>query len=109
MYKYAKDKGWTIQITSGYRSTAEQKRLYDKWIEDKNAGRKTVPVVAEPGTSRHEFGCAVDFYVNGGEGPEQKELGEYAVRELGLRWGQNWSKDQEAWHFDLDPSTTPSS
>lgn len=105
MFKYAKEKGWKIYISSTYRSTREQAYLYNEWIN----GRYNVPIVAKPGTSRHEFGCAIDFYVNGGTGSEQQELGRYATQTLGLRWGQNWSKNKEAWHFDLDPAETADS
>ena len=30
MFKYAQSKGWTLQITSGYRSTQEQTHLYNE-------------------------------------------------------------------------------
>lgn len=102
MFKHAKEKGWTLTLSSGYRSTAEQKKLYDRWI----AGEYDVPVVAKPGTSRHEFGCAVDINVSG-NGASAAEMGRYG-RSIGLRWGGDWSSNREEWHFDLDPSTTPS-
>lgn len=46
-----------ISITSGTRSHAEQQRLYDAWV----AGGKKGPVVAVPGTSKHETGQAADL------------------------------------------------
>ena len=104
MYKYAKSKGWTMSITSGYRSTQTQKSLYDKWI----SGNYDVPVVAKPGTSRHEFGCAVDIRVsdNGKSSKEiMAEMGRYG-ESIGLRWGGNWKKNKEIWHFDIDPKAT---
>lgn len=52
--EYARERGWKGSVTSGYRSFAEQKAIYD---------RGTRPA-AKPGTSNHEFtafpGGAVD-------------------------------------------------
>lgn len=46
-----------LSLSSGARSSAEQKRLYDRWV-------RRVPgqaPAAKPGTSNHEFGLAVDI------------------------------------------------
>jgi hypothetical protein len=51
---YAKQHGWTGSVNSGYRSYADQKRIYDSGVRP----------AAVPGTSRHESdafpGGAVD-------------------------------------------------
>jgi hypothetical protein len=100
MFQYAKSKGWTLSITSAYRSTQKQTYLYNEW----KAGRHKVPVVAKPGTSRHEFGCAVDISVSG-HGASAEEMGKFG-ESIGLRWGGHWSRNRETWHFDLDPKKT---
>ena len=105
MFIYAQEQGWKMTITSGYRSTKKQAALYDKWIK----GEYDVPVVAAPGTSRHEFGCAVDISITcKGKNSDNlaKEMGKYG-ESIGLRWGGSWSKNKENWHFDLDPKKTP--
>lgn len=99
MFKYAKNKGWKITFNSMFRSYAEQEHLYNEYL----AGRGNL--AAKPGTSRHEFGCAVDLKVNGSSKNWQTaELGRYA-QTIGMRWGGNTIN--EPWHFDLDPAKTP--
>lgn len=46
-----------LNVVSGRRSNAEQTRLYNDW----KAGKRNVPVVAKPGTSKHESGFAADI------------------------------------------------
>ena len=100
LYKYAKDKGWKITLTSGFRSTEKQRRMYELW----KAGKYNAPAVAAPGSSRHNFGCAVDLRINGkSSGPQLLELGRYA-KTIGMRQGLSF---HEQWHFDVDPKTTP--
>lgn len=57
--KYARQHGWSGSVTSGYRSVAEQTKLY----QDMLAGRRAGPV-GKPGQSNHNFtafpGGAVD-------------------------------------------------
>jgi hypothetical protein len=57
--KYARKHGWQGTVTSGVRPSAEQKQLYDDFVN----GRRSGPV-AKPGTSNHEMtafpGGAVD-------------------------------------------------
>ena len=97
LFKYANNKGWKISITSGFRSTEKQRQLYN------------TPGVyaAKPGSSRHEYGCAVDLKVNGSSrNKETKELGRYALN-LDMRWGGTWAGSKnEPWHFDINPKTT---
>jgi len=53
--KVAKSLGFDARVTSGYRSHAKQKKLYDLY----KAGLHPYPV-AYPGTSDHEYGLAID-------------------------------------------------
>ncbi len=50
----ARAQGIAIRINSGYRSTAEQQRLYDRYLSGEG------PLAAKPGTSWHEFRGALD-------------------------------------------------
>ena len=100
LWEYAKNKGWKITLTSGFRDIEKQKKLYAAYL----ARGKKPPVVAVPGSSRHNYGCAVDIRINGsGTHPLLLELGEYA-KTIGVRQGVSFG---ERWHFDVDPSKTP--
>ncbi len=101
MFKYANLKGWTMIIESGYRSSKVQKHIYKEW----KAGRFKSPLVAKPGTSRHEFGCAIDITISG-EGSTYAAMGRFG-QSIGLSWGGAWKANAECWHFELDPSKTP--
>jgi hypothetical protein len=48
---YAKTQGWSGSVTSGYRSTAQQARLYERY---KNSGFNNQYLAAKPGQSNHE-------------------------------------------------------
>lgn len=53
--KVAKSQGFNARVTSGFRSKAKQKKLYELY----QAGLSPYPV-AVPGTSDHEIGAAID-------------------------------------------------
>jgi len=53
--RVARAGGFDARVTSGYRSTAKQAKLYQRWI----SGLHPYPV-APPGTSDHEKGYALD-------------------------------------------------
>lgn len=46
---WARRHGWSGRLVSGYRTNAEQRRLYDEWRRGERAGP-----VAKPGFSNHE-------------------------------------------------------
>jgi hypothetical protein len=46
--RWARSRGWTGRVTSGYRPDAEQRRLYDEWVRGIRPGP-----VAQPGRSNH--------------------------------------------------------
>lgn len=78
-----------IELVSGYRSTAEQKRLYLDW----RAGKSRLPA-APPGSSYHEAGLAIDVSVRPAEA--LPSFGEFAERR-GFRWGGRFGDEV---HFD---------
>ena len=53
--KVARSLGFDARVTSGYRSPAKQRWLYNRWLQ----GLQAYPV-APPGTSDHERGLALD-------------------------------------------------
>jgi len=55
-------KGYQVQVTSGYRTYAQQSALYARYVK---SGFNIKYIAAKPGTSNHESGNAADVYVNG--------------------------------------------
>lgn len=91
LYKVAmvgKDVGQVVDVVSGYRTKAEQQRLYNMWL----AG--TGNLAAIPGTSNHEKGRAADCYING------VALNSYAPTACKNR-GLVFPVGGEAWHAEL--------
>ena len=84
---YAKSKGLNVQITSGYRTQEEQQELL-----------RTRPQFAAK-KSAHCAGKAIDIKIAGGTDSDYKMLGDYA-KSIGMRWGGDFSKVKERWHFD---------
>ena len=85
---YAESQGMKVTITSGYRTQAEQQRLL-----------KTRPRYAAK-NSLHCQGKAIDINIANGTDADYKKLGDYA-KSIGMRWGGDFSKVRERWHFDL--------
>jgi hypothetical protein len=52
--------GKPVQVNSAMRDMNEQQNLYDKWIQ----GGKKGNVVGKPGSSKHNFGRAIDLNSN---------------------------------------------
>lgn len=77
------------RVTSARRSSAEQGRLYARWV----AGLSKYPV-AKPGTSKHERGLAVDIVA---KPSVLRRVGE-AWERAGGRWGGRFNDDI---HFEV--------
>jgi hypothetical protein len=85
--------GKPLTINSGYRSYAEQKRLWDESVSAGRPGKgPTGMLVAKPGSSSHEKGMAVDIQ----EGRDPKAVA--ALKSQGLV--QPYGKSDEV-HFEL--------
>ncbi len=56
--EFQRETGKRAVITSGYRSLAKQKKLYDAY-------RRGGPLAAAPGQSAHNYGFAVDIAIVG--------------------------------------------
>lgn len=89
LYAVAEQYGLQPRITSVYRSTAEQRILYERYL----AGDSPFPA-ARPGRSLHNYGHAFDLVVNSPEA--QAWLGS-----VWKHWGGRWGGDfNDPVHFD---------
>lgn len=92
--KKAKELGYTLVVSDGYRTHAQQ-------IEAK---RNKPSLAATPGKSPHEYGAAIDIalykdgkQVNIANVPEFSNF----AKQIGLSWGNDWKSKKEPWHFEL--------
>ncbi len=85
----AKKLGGRISVTSGFRSRAEQQRLYDLY----RSGQGNL--AAAPGTSKHESGAAADVQFNGSSLGSTAE-GRAAAQAAGLAF----TVSGEPWHVE---------
>ena len=88
LLEYAKSKGLNVTITSGYRTQAQQEELL-----------RTRPEYAAK-DSLHCKGKAIDISIANGTDSDYKLLADYA-KSIGMRWGGDFSKVKERWHFDM--------
>lgn len=102
LIRLAASRGFTLLVTCGFRSKAEQDRLYAQ-------GRTTpgkIVTKARGGQSKHNFGKAVDFaFIERGEvtwdvDRYYSRLGSWADV-VGLKWGGNWRKFKDYPHVEL--------
>jgi D-alanyl-D-alanine carboxypeptidase len=75
--------GLQPRITSTRRSSAEQTRLYRRFL----AGQNPYPV-APPGTSAHEFGYAFDMMIQAAPGQMESDLAD--LGQVWTSWGGVW-------------------
>lgn len=92
----AKADGHTLIVTQGFRSFAEQDKLYNK--------RPRV-TRARGGQSYHNYGLAVDFAftVNGKldwTDSLYRKIGKWAAA-VGLEWGGNWTSFKDLPHVQF--------
>ena len=92
----ARARGFELVITSTFRTRAEQQSLFDQF----QLGVRSFPV-ARPGTSRHEFGLAIDgVAIPPSRRPELVDI----MRSVGFRW----AGPSDTVHFDyVLPLGTP--
>ena len=77
--------GYDISVSSGYRSIAEQQRLWD-------ASDKTGRTVAAPGKSYHNYGLAADLKY----GPGARDWAQQNASTYGLSYPMGY----EPWHIE---------
>ena len=93
---YANEKGYDVEIVSGYRTQEKQKELQERYKNQPGRVAKN---------SAHCAGKAIDIRVtkNGKESEAgYKLLGKYAKKELDMRWGGDFKSFRENWHFDYE-------
>ncbi len=110
--KQAADKGIVVVITDGFRSAADQDRLYEK---GRTAGG-TIVTHAKGGQSFHNYGLAVDFALKNASGDviwdmhydgnkngkaDWDEVVEIA-KPLGFAWGGDWPEFKDYPHLQMD-------
>ncbi len=83
--------GVELRVTSGWRSAAHQRRLFDEAVAKHGSAERARQWVLPPGESEHVRGGAVDV------GPQE---GARWLDEHGERWGLCRRYDNEPWHFE---------
>jgi TP901 family phage tail tape measure protein len=80
-----KEMGGKFSIGSGFRTMAEQARLYARWLARVPGQAQAAP----PGSSMHNFGLAIDL------APSSTTA---AQRAAGAKYGLEWPMSYEPWH-----------
>lgn len=101
LIQLAKEKGYAIKITEGYRTFERQNELYAK-------GRTAAGAIvtnAKGGESLHNYGVAFDICFVGinpypSKAETWKAVAEIAEK-LGFTWGGNWDMFMDKPHFEL--------
>jgi len=99
----AKLKGHTISITSGYRSLARQKYLYERAIKRHGSAAAASKWVLPPEKSNHPWGTAID--INYGVGGAKGKKAAAWLEANGYKYGLCRRYTNEWWHFE--PLVTP--
>lgn len=107
----ASNRGIEVVITSGFRSSAEQDRLYRQGREDPG----NIVTNARGGQSYHNFGLAIDFALRNASGnivwdmemdrsgsgrSDWLEVVDLA-KEMGFDWGGDWSSFRDYPHLQM--------
>jgi len=85
IFRVAEANNLAPRVTSGYRSISDQRRLYNRWLR----GANPYPV-AYPGTSRHNYGLAIDMVSRNNP----------ALGGLWQHYGGRWGGKTDPVHFD---------
>jgi hypothetical protein len=86
--------GVRLTITSGYRSVAHQRRLWEEALRKYGSESAARKWVAPPGRSNHQQGKALDIANNGGA--------HAWLRRNGHRFGFSQPMSWEPWHWEHD-------
>lgn len=104
MIKQAYKEGIYVQITSGYRSFAEQNKLYAQGRTD--SGK--IVTNAKGGQSNHNYGLAIDYVLLSEDGKEAlwtingkwRRVAEIG-KSLGFAWGGEWKSFKDYPHLEM--------
>ena len=84
-----------LELTSGYRSEARQKQLWDKAVDRYGSEAKARKWVAKPGgCAPHVTGGAVDIRIKGKKGDPDGKLEQIMCQAGWVRYQAEW------WHFE---------
>lgn len=104
MIKQAYKEGIYVQITSGYRSFAEQNKLY---AQGRTAPGKIV-TNAKGGQSNHNYGLAIDYVLLSADGKkalwtvnEKWRRVAQIGKSLGFSWGGDWKSFKDCPHLEM--------
>ncbi|MBG9911736.1 peptidase M15 [Bacillus xiamenensis] len=104
MIKQAYKEGIFVQITAGYRSIAEQNKLYAQGRTD--SGK--IVTNARGGQSNHNYGLAVDYVLLSSDGKkplwtvnEKWRRVAQIGKSLGFSWGGDWKSFKDYPHLEM--------
>lgn len=107
LQKAASNVGFVIEPISGYRSTAEQKVLFDKAVMRYGSESLARKYVARPGGSMHESGVAIDIYYPGISNDslnvraiQQTPLYHWVESNMGSFGFRFYDRNIEPWHIE---------
>jgi hypothetical protein len=94
----AKKKGYSMQITSGYRTLERQNYLYNRAIKRYGSAKKASRWVLPPKKSNHPWGIAIDvnYKVGGANGKKAAAW----LEKNGYKYGLCRRYKNEWWHFE---------
>lgn len=106
--------GIYVQISSGYRSNEEQARIYGQgrpdyvWNDKKYGSKGSIVSKAEPGTSVHNYGLAIDYFIVSDDGNKAiwtvndkwKRVAAIA-KSMGFEWGGDWVSFRDYPHLQF--------
>ena len=96
-------KGYTLYVNEVKRTFEESQRIYDKQIQKLNSGESTFEP-AEPGTSYHNFGLAIDMNIQTPQGnlltsKDPTGWREHALDRVAKNNGIEWGVANDYVHF----------
>jgi hypothetical protein len=94
----AKKKGFTLQVTSGWRSYSYQAKLFKRAIKRNGSVAEASKWVLPPEKSNHPWGLAVD--VNYGTGGAKGKKAAAWLEKNGFEYGLCRRYENEWWHFE---------
>lgn len=104
MIKQAYKEGIFVQITSGYRSFAEQNKLYAKG----RTASGNIVTKAKGGQSNHNYGLAIDYVLLSTDGKkaiwtvnEKWRRVAQIGKSLGFSWGGDWKSFKDYPHLEM--------
>lgn len=104
MIKQAYKEGIFVQITSGYRSFAEQNKLYAKG----RTASGNIVTNAKGGQSNHNYGLAIDYVLLSADGKkaiwtvnEKWRRVAQIGKALGFSWGGDWMRFKDYPHLEM--------